>query len=335
MSAVQNLQNGVQKLQVSAVPGSSPRGNSQAKLIRDSERRYLLEGYRSLLPLDGGLEPHLRGVIEDSLSHAGSLVRAQLVFGILNGAGTKRSLARETAVAIEYFHTASLIFDDMPGMDDATERRGYACPHVTWGEAAATLGALALVNQAYALLWNGITTLPPASRRQAAALVRDSLGIAGILNGQSRDLHFDRGSRESDVLEVAEGKTVTLIRLTLLLPAIIAGDGARTRARLVKLAQSWGLAYQIVDDFKDCLLTRDEAGKTTERDDLLSRPNLPRRSGLAPAMAQLETLLAGARAEVLALSRSDERRWRPVMELQEILEKEQAAIARRVALRVC
>jgi geranylgeranyl pyrophosphate synthase len=335
MSAVQNLQTNVQKLQVSSARGAARRRSAQATLIRDSDQRYLLDGYRTLLPLGGPLEPHLRGVIEDSLSHAGSLVRAQLVFGILGGAGTKRSLAREIAIAIEYFHTASLIFDDMPAMDDAVERRGNPCPHVTWGEAAATLGALALINQAYAMLWKGITTLPATARRQAATLVRDSLGVAGILNGQSRDVHFDRASGEADVLEVAEGKTVTLIRLTLLLPSIIAGDGPRTRSRLEKLAQTWGLAYQIVDDFKDCLLTRDEAGKTTERDDLLSRPNLPRRAGLASAMSQLDALLAEARAETLALRRSDERRWKPVTALQEILEKEQSAIARRVALRVC
>jgi geranylgeranyl pyrophosphate synthase len=333
MSAVQNLQFDMQKLQRSGAAAS--RRGSQARLVSDSARRYLLEGYRTLLPSDGRMEPHLRGVLDDSLAHAGSLVRAQLVFGILHGAGAKKSLAREIAVAIEYFHTASLIFDDMPAMDDAIERRGNACPHVTWGEAAATLGALGLINQAYALLWNGITTLPPAARRRAAALVRDSLGVAGILDGQSRDVHFERNAPESDVLEVAEGKTVTLIRLTLLLPSIIAGDGARTRARLDRLARSWGLAYQIVDDFKDCLMTRDEAGKTTERDELLSRPNLPRRAGLGAAMSRLDTLLADARSEVLALSKGDSARWQPVRALQEILEKEQAAIERRVALRVC
>ncbi len=335
MSAVQNLQSGVQKLQVSPNDSTRVSVDSKVKLIRDSERRYLLEGYRTLLPIDDRIEPHLRAVLDDALSHAGSLIRAQLVFGTLHGAGAPRSLAREIAVAIEYFHTASLIFDDMPSMDDATERRGHACPHVIWGEAAATLGALALVNQAYALLWSGLATLTPPARRRAAALVRDSLGVSGILNGQSLDLHFGRNTLERDVLEVAEGKTVTLIRLTLLLPSIIAGDSPRTRGRLTRLAQAWGLAYQIVDDFKDCLLTRDEAGKSTERDEVLSRPNLPRRTGLAAAMSRLDQLLFAGRTEVAALMKSDERRWRPVGMLQEILEKERAAIARRVALRVC
>ncbi|MBI2214660.1 MAG: polyprenyl synthetase family protein [Acidobacteria bacterium] len=332
---MQNLQMRVQKLQPSATLPLRSRAQSKPKLIRDSERRYLLEGYRTLVPRDARMEPHLRGVLDDSLAHAGSLVRAQLVFGILRGAGAKKTLARQIAVAIEYFHTASLIFDDMPSMDDAVERRGNACPHVTWGEAAATLGALGLINQAYALLWNGIQTLPVTSRRRAAALVRDSLGVSGILDGQSRDVHFERNAAEADVLEVAEGKTVTLIRLTLLLPSIVAGDGAQTRARLNRLARAWGLAYQIVDDFKDCLLSRDEAGKTTERDELLSRPNLPRRAGLASAMSRLDALLSDARDEVLALARAGGARWRPVLALQEILEKEQAAIARRVALRVC
>ena len=127
-------------------------------------------------------------------------------------------------MAIEYFHTASLVFDDMPAMDDARERRGAPCVHHRFDEATATLAALALINRAYALLWQVLGSLPDAARDAAARLVGDCLGAQGILSGQSRDLQFESSPRrEHDVLAVAVGKTVTLIRLTLLLPALIAG----------------------------------------------------------------------------------------------------------------
>jgi geranylgeranyl diphosphate synthase type II len=38
------------------------------------------------------------------------------------------------ALALEYFHTASLIFDDLPCMDNALERPGAPCVHVAFGE---------------------------------------------------------------------------------------------------------------------------------------------------------------------------------------------------------
>lgn len=221
--------------------------------------------------------------------------------------------ARSLAVAIEYFHTASLIFDDLPAMDDAVERRGRACPHVVYGEAAAQLGALALINQAYSLLWGELETLSLMRRRRSCDLVTRSLGIGGVLNGQSRDLHFESGTgRPGDVIDVAEGKTVPLIRLTLTLPALIGGADESALGRLDRLSELWGLSYQIMDDFKDCLMTDHEVGKSTARDAKLGRPNLPRATGLVSAERELDRLMIEARETVAE--------FEPRTDLRELLE---------------
>ncbi len=304
-------------------------------LLNPLEYRFVLEGFRRLLPVDSGVEAHLGGVIRDVLAHPGSLIRAQLAYAILREHDVEAFLARSTAVAVEYFHTASLIFDDMPNMDDAQERRGHACPHLVYGEAAATLGALALVNQGYALLWQVIGTLPADRNRQAAALVSSCLGLGGILNGQARDLHFDGEERSAEqVLEVAEGKTVTLIRLTLSLPAIVAGAGVVDLERLGRLAVVWGLAYQILDDFKDCLMSRAETGKSSRKDDQLGRPNFPGASGADRAMDKLSALLDEGR-EILALLCADTDRWSRLSHVQAVLEDEQRKVRLRMPVRAC
>ena len=77
-------------------------------------------------------------------------------------------------------------------MDDARERRGRPCPHRTHGEASATLGALALITRAYGLLWEVLGTLDGERRARAGALVGECLGAEGILDGQARDLRFER-----------------------------------------------------------------------------------------------------------------------------------------------
>ncbi|HEX4956492.1 MAG TPA: polyprenyl synthetase family protein [Thermoanaerobaculia bacterium] len=284
----------------SSVPETATRPPA-VTLLGPLEEGFLAAGFRELLPMGADLERHLAGVLADALRHPGSLARAQLAFAVLSELAVAAEPARELAIAIEYFHTASLLFDDLPAMDDARERRGRACPHVVWGEAATMLGALGLINQGYRLLWRVIGQLPPERGREAAELVTACLGTAGILDGQARDLHFAAATRGlgaeetvGEVQRVAEGKTVPLVRLALVLPALVGGASGREVELLDRLARAWGLAYQGIDDAKDGLLAPREAGKSTARDRLLGRPNLPAAAGWNGALARLEELLAEA-----------------------------------------
>lgn len=314
------------------------------RLLSDQEQVDVRLGFRYLLPTPETLEPGLRAALVDLVEHPGSLARAQLAFGVLRDCGVALEPARRLAVAVEYFHTASLVFDDMPSMDDATERRGRPCSHVAHGEANATLAALALINRAYALLWEVLASLPPSIAAAAGALVTECLGAEGILDGQARDLRFGARRRERrpadadgdlarEVLRVAEGKTVPLVRLALVLPAVAGGVGPRGLALLERLSAAWGLSYQILDDFKDGLMSREETGKSTARDGLLGRPNLPSAVGRRAAMARLETLLADARAALETLeSLEDTRRLTRsrLGALQSFLEAERARVASRL-----
>jgi geranylgeranyl diphosphate synthase type II len=299
-------------------------------VLNPLEARFVAEGFRSLLPAGCEVESHLGGVIHDTLNHPGSLLRAQLAYSILERNGVEARAALSVAVAIEYFHTASLLFDDMPAMDDARERRGHPCPHVVHGEAATVLGALAFVNRGYGLLWEVFADLDAERGRQATQLVASCLGIDGVLNGQARDLHFAEGQqRVEDVLAIAQGKTVALVRLTLVLPAIVAGLDEKATERLECLARVWGLAYQILDDFKDCLMSHEETGKSTHRDAALGRPNLPAAAGIDPAMARLVALLDEGRETVAAFTGG---RWLQLAHLQAVLDGEQQQVLMRLSV---
>ena len=131
------------------VSGESDSVPTPSSLLSPAEFKFIVDGYRDLLPTTSATQSHLRGVVQDTLDHPGSLLRAQLAFSLMRAHDVDAAVARSIAVAIEYFHTASLIFDDLPCMDDATERRGHSCPHREFGEDAAILGALAFVNRGY------------------------------------------------------------------------------------------------------------------------------------------------------------------------------------------
>ena len=91
-------------------------------LTLGADRTKLLAAFMARLPLSAEMEPHLRNALQQTLQHPGSLIRAQLVYQLSQAWGLAQDRAEKLAVGIEYFHTASLIFDDLPCMDDATQR---------------------------------------------------------------------------------------------------------------------------------------------------------------------------------------------------------------------
>ncbi len=252
----------------------------------------LLRAFASALPVAEGTEPGLGGALRQTLANPGSLVRAQLVYDMSLAFGLAPGSASRLAVAIEYFHTASVVFDDLPCMDDATRRRGAPCIHRSHGEAAAILAALALVSRAYALIWGALAGLDSETQLSAGACVEECLGVAGLLNGQSQDLHHAcRVGPRPSPRRIAMGKTVSLIRLSLVLPALVGGAKTREIALLRRLAVFWGLGYQTIDDLKDVLLRPEQTGKNSARDALLNRPNVALDMGTPRALQSLDRLI--------------------------------------------
>lgn len=255
-------------------------------------RSTLRDAFLHSITLPPGTEPHLARAVRDALCRPGNFVRAQIVYGMATACALPHHAGVELAVAMEYFHTASLLFDDLPAIDDATQRRGGPCIHVLHGEGTAMLVALALINRAYALLWKAVMCGVEESRSRSLDYVETYLGLGGLLNGQSQDLHYGQlPSYERSPQRVAMGKTVALMRLSVVLPAMIGGAGGEVLRLLERLAIVWGLAYQAIDDLKDVIHASDSAGKTTLRDELLDRPNLALKIGTEATLDRLHRMV--------------------------------------------
>ena len=257
-----------------------------------STRSRLRHAFHASLPLPHGTEPHLAGALRHALEHPGSMVRAELAFRIASSFGLSKERSENLAIAIEYFHTASLLFDDLPAMDDARMRRGVPCAHHVYGESAAILAALALINRAYSLVWKTVAGLPAEVQTDSLSYLERHLGICGLLNGQSQDLHYSRlAARLHEPQSIAMGKTVSLIRLALVLPAVVAQASDGEVRLLDRLAIFWGLSYQTLDDLKDVLSTGEVHGKTTARDAFLDRPNLALTIGIPGSFDRIDRLM--------------------------------------------
>lgn len=270
-----------------------------------SMRSRLRHAFQAALPLPHATESHLAGALQDTLQHPGSMVRAELAYRVGCSLALSEERAEHLAIAIEYFHTASLLFDDLPSMDDARLRRGKPCAHHVYGEGAAILAALAFINRAYSLIWKGVAGLAPEVQAAALCYLERHLGIAGLLNGQSQDLHYSRLARHiSAPQSIAMGKTVSLIRLALVMPAIVAQGRPEEVSLLERLAIFWGLTYQTLDDLKDVLYTEQGQGKTAARDAYLDRPNMALTIGIPESFDRIDRLMNLASRTIARLARA-------------------------------
>jgi len=264
-------------------------GTTQLSLVHSDP---LVDAFHRQLPLPEACCPVLAAALRHTLAAPGSLIRMRVAFPMAQAFGVPARAALHAATAIEYFHTASLLLDDLPCMDDASERRGAPCVHRVYGDHEAILAALALINRAYALAWKAMAEAEPESAATSADYLEQMLGLSGVLSGQSRDLNPSPYPGMGQATQVARQKTVALIRLALVWPARMGGASQDVLTRLERLAQAWGLAYQAADDLKDLLQSDEASGKTAARDALLHRPNLAIELGIGPAFARLERLLA-------------------------------------------
>src|SRR5262249_40258175 len=119
-----------------------------------NQRRCLIEAaLEKSLPLSS--QPHARR-LNEALRYAvipgGKRWRPVLTLLGAERIGSSARNAMLAACAMEFLHTSSIIFDDLPAMDDADLRRGVPALHRVFGEGVALLAALALLNESYVLL---------------------------------------------------------------------------------------------------------------------------------------------------------------------------------------
>lgn len=262
------------------------------------------------LPFAPRAEPRLRAALHQGVEHPGKLIRGRLVLAAATRHGLGFSAATRLACAVEYFHTASLLLDDLPCMDDAVLRRGQPCVHRRHGEATAILAALALINRAYALAGEAFSAQPLRVRRRANAALDRALGLHGLVGGQAWDLAFGRSGRAPALVgRIAAAKTGALFTLAVELPALIARPPAAERRALRRLCVYWGQLFQLADDLRDEFAGDAGTGKTPGRDRQLTRPNLAVALGLPRAEARFARLARLAARTLEELHRSAGRRW--------------------------
>ncbi len=194
-----------------------------------------------------------------------------------------RSL-RDVAVAVECFHKASLIHDDIE--DDDAERYGKQALHVEHGVAVALNVGDFLLGEGYRLLASLPDDVSAQTRVQMLRVAAEGQKMLCI--GQGAELTWARDPqpmRMEKVLEIFSQKTAPAFEVALQLGALYSGSGDDVAAALKRYSEALGIAYQIQDDLDD-LVAENISDVSAMRPSLPMAIALERAKGDAKATAE-------------------------------------------------
>ncbi|MEZ5690857.1 MAG: polyprenyl synthetase family protein [Rickettsiales bacterium] len=209
--------------------------------------------------------------------------------------GVSLDSAIETAAAIEFIHTYSLIHDDLPAMDDDDLRRGKPTCHIVFGEAAAILAGDALLTLAFQVLANGKTHPDPAVRCELISALAMASGAWGMVGGQMIDLESENKDLSIDeIIRLQRLKTGELFAVSCEAGAILGKAPNKMRKLMRAYAHDMGLAFQITDDLLDVEGTRTETGKNVQKDKIAGKATLVSSMGIEEAREHANILVSQA-----------------------------------------
>ncbi len=214
--------------------------------------------------LSFGEKTKLRDACEYALKSGGKRFRPLLVLLIAEGLGNGLNVY-DSALAVEFFHTASLIADDLPCMDNEEERRSKPSVHKVYGESIALLASYSLICSAFEKIYRNGAVMrdaePPfcsfADRACVVAFEHATrcAGILGATGGQFLDL-FPPGLNVDSIRQVIYKKTGTLFEVSFVFGWLFGGGDMNLLEVVKKAAYHFGMAFQIADDIGD--LAQDE-----------------------------------------------------------------------------
>ena len=155
-----------------------------------------------------------------------------------------------SAMGVEFFHTFTLIHDDLPSMDNDDMRRGRPTCHIVFGEATAILAGDALQALAFEVTADArlAPELPP---NRLVVELAQAAGSRGVVGGQVEDLAANAETPAEHIAFIHRHKTADLFRAAVRMGALTANADTSRLTALTDYGMALGLAFQITDDILD------------------------------------------------------------------------------------
>ena len=187
--------------------------------------------------------------------------------------------------AVELAHIGSLCHDDV--MDGASMRRSVLSVNARWGNRRAILAGDYLLGMA--------SEISASLGSEVAQML--AITITQLCKGQIAELDavYDLDRSERLYKRAIAGKTAALLGTSCRIGAVVADLPQSAVEALESFGQSYGMAFQIVDDILDIVATDSQLGKPAGNDLIEGIYTLPVLRALADPVAgrRLRSMLGG------------------------------------------
>lgn len=187
---------------------------------------------------------------------------------LLNCAADADGLVSDEAVgaaaAIELFHLATLVHDDI--IDDADLRRGIPTVHNKFGKRDAVICGDYLLCLAMYVMTPSFSGESISKNAQLVPDFTRALGrtCLGELNQHKNNRNLDLSVLQ--YLRIIRGKTSALFYVSAYAGAVIGGSTRKEAAAIAGIGRYLGMIFQIVDDLKDYEFSKELAQKPVNSD---------------------------------------------------------------------
>jgi farnesyl diphosphate synthase len=227
----------------------------------------------------------LKSAMHYAATGGGKRVRPLLIYATASLSGKELDQVAgldACAVAVELFHTYSLVHDDLPCMDNDDLRRGRPTVHKAFDEASALLVGDALQTMAFQLIAQ--SELNDAQKVQVITSLSIAGGMVGMAGGQAIDLaSVGKQLTQHELEQMHRLKTGSLLRTSVQIGAITIHLNEQEKKSLDVFASALGLAFQVVDDVLDASSDSQTLGKTAGKDAAANKPTFVSLMGLEGA----------------------------------------------------
>jgi len=210
-------------------------------------------------------------VCKYSMEH-GKKIRPSISLDICKSLLNSTENVEFPSLLVEYLHTASLIIDDLPCMDNAKIRRNNPTTHIKFGEAVTQLSSIVFLSLAMDALNLGIN-LDENKKEEMVKIgfivfskLSKILGNEGVAGGQLLDLAMSNKdiknmyNEKIDLNEMIVKKTGALFELSFLIGWLFGKGDTEKIDDVREISLYFSMIYQILDDLEDV----DEDSNITE-----------------------------------------------------------------------
>jgi geranylgeranyl pyrophosphate synthase len=241
------------------------------KQIEDALEIHSFNKNQKTIPISDRDEQLLLSAMNYSVTAGGKRLRPLMMLMVSDLYNLEIKNILPLACGIEYLHTSSLIFDDLPAQDNSDLRRGRPTLHKTainndipenLCEGRAQLAAVDLIAVSMSLINHDLVKNGFSSDRVNQVVGEISLSMHDLCIGQMMDLRaahmgIEQGNGQIDELDrIAWLKTGKAIEIVLVTPAILTLPSSQNTlpielARIRELGRLMGILFQMRDDLLD------------------------------------------------------------------------------------